>query len=99
MLTLTDSATTVVKTLIEQAPDATGAALRISASAVSVSELGATDLSLAIARTAEPTDTVVENAGAKVFLEEKAARVLSDKVLDAEVDDEGSVRFSIDVQK
>lgn len=94
MLTLTDSASTVVKTLIERTPDVTDAALRISAS-----EVGATDLSLAVATQAEPTDTVIENAGAKVFVEQNAALVLDDKVLDAQIDDEGSVRFSIDVQK
>jgi Fe-S cluster assembly iron-binding protein IscA len=94
MLTLTDSASSVVKTIIERTPDASDAALRISAS-----EAGATDLSLAVASQAEPTDTVIENAGAKVFIEQNAALVLDDKVLDAQIDDEGSVRFSIDLQK
>ncbi|MBG6106405.1 Fe-S cluster assembly protein HesB [Frigoribacterium sp. CG_9.8] len=94
MLTLTDSASTVVKTLIERTPDAADAALRISAS-----EAGATDLSLAVANQAEPNDTVIESAGAKVYLEQNAALVLIDKVLDAQIDDEGSVRFSIDIQK
>jgi hypothetical protein len=37
----------------------------------------------------------VESSGARVFLEENAAVVLSDKVLDAQVDDEGAVRFAI----
>jgi iron-sulfur cluster assembly protein len=94
MLTLTDSASTVVKTLIERTPDVADAALRISAS-----EAGATDLSLAVASQAEPNDTVIESAGAKVYLEQNAALVLTDKVLDAQIDDEGSVRFSIDIQK
>jgi iron-sulfur cluster assembly protein len=94
MLTLTDSASTVVKTLIERTPGGTDAALRISAS-----EVGATDLSLAVATQAEPNDTVIESAGAKVFVEQNAALVLDDKVLDAQIDDEGSVRFSIDVHK
>ena len=94
MLTLTDSASTVVKTIIERTPDTADSALRISAS-----EPGATDLSLAVASRAEPNDTVIETAGATVFVEENAARVLDDKVLDAEIDDEGSVRFSIDAQK
>ena len=94
MLTLTDSASTVVKTLIERTPDVTDAALRISAS-----EAGATDLSLAVATQAEPNDTVIERAGAKVFVEQNAALVLEDKVLDAQIDDEGGVRFSIGVQK
>ncbi|MFM9919712.1 Fe-S cluster assembly protein HesB [Lacisediminihabitans sp. H27-G8] len=94
MLTLTDSASTVVKTIIEPTPDVTDAALRISAS-----EAGATDLSLALATQAEPNDTVIVSSGAKVFVEQNAALVLDDKVLDAQVDDEGGVRFSIDVRK
>ena len=94
MLTLTNSASTVVKTLIERTPEEADAALRISAS-----EAGATDLSLAVATQAEPNDTVIESAGAKVYLEQNAALVLTDKVLDAQIDDEGSVRFSIDIQK
>lgn len=94
MLTVTDSAASVVKTIVERTPDVTDAALRISAS-----EAGATDLSLAVATEAEPTDTVVESAGAKVFVEKNAALVLDDKVLDAKIDDEGGVRFSIEMQK
>lgn len=94
MLTLTDSASTVVKSIVDRSPDNTDAALRISAA-----EPGATDLSLAVATSAEPNDTVIEAAGATVFVEQNAALVLDDKVLDAQIDDEGSVRFSIDVQK
>lgn len=98
MLTLTDSATTVMKTLIERTPDAPDAALRISVSEVA-SEAGATALSLAVASKAEPLDIVIESAGATIFVEQNAALVLDDKVLDAQVDDEGSVQFTIDVQK
>jgi len=94
MLTLTDSASTVVKSIVDRSPDNTDAALRISAA-----EPGATDLSLAVATSAEPNDTVIETAGATVFVEQNAALVLDDKVLDAQIDDDGSVRFSIDVQK
>jgi Fe-S cluster assembly iron-binding protein IscA len=94
MLTLTDSASTVVKTIIERTPDVSDAALRISAS-----EPGASDLSLAVATQPEPSDTVIETAGAKVFVEQNAALVLDDKVLDAKIEDDGSVRFSIEVQK
>jgi len=94
MLTLTDSASTVVKSIVERTPDTTDAALRISAS-----EPGATDLSLAVATQAEPNDTVIKTAGATVFVEQNAALVLDDKVLDAQIDDDGAVKFSIDVQK
>jgi Fe-S cluster assembly iron-binding protein IscA len=42
----------------------------------------------------ETTDRTVEEAGARVFVEEGAAEFLEDKVLDAEVDARG-VRFTI----
>jgi iron-sulfur cluster assembly protein len=41
---------------------------------------------------------VVEEDGARVFLEENAAVTLDDKILDAQVDDAGGVQFTIAVQ-
>lgn len=93
MLTLTDSATTVVKTITDQTPESDTAGLRISAE-----EIGSSELSLAVTPQPEPLDTVIENSGAKVYLEEKAAVVLDDKVLDAEISEDGSVKFSIGAQ-
>jgi hypothetical protein len=47
----------------------------------------------------QPGDQVVEaEAGARVFLEENAAETLDDKILDAQVDDNGGVQFTIAVQ-
>ena len=46
----------------------------------------------------EPDDQVVESAGARVFLEESAALALDDKVLDAQLDEGGAVRFAIGAQ-
>jgi iron-sulfur cluster assembly protein len=37
----------------------------------------------------------VESAGAKVFLEENAAIALDSKILDAQLDDDGSIHFAI----
>jgi iron-sulfur cluster assembly protein len=90
MLTLTDAAATVVKSIIAQTPDLSDGALRISAS-----EPGTSELSLAIAVEPEPRDTVIEESGARVFLEPNAALVLDDKVLDAQIDDAGAARFSV----
>jgi Fe-S cluster assembly iron-binding protein IscA len=45
-----------------------------------------------------PGDQVLEEDGARVFLEETAAETLEDKVLDAQVDDNGGVQFTISVQ-
>ena len=46
----------------------------------------------------QPGDQVLEEAGARVFLEETAAETLDDKVLDAQVDENGGVQFSITPQ-
>ena len=43
----------------------------------------------------QPQDAVVENAGARVFLDTDAAAVLDDRVLDAQIDPQGSVQFAV----
>ncbi|WP_314139761.1 Fe-S cluster assembly protein HesB [uncultured Plantibacter sp.] len=102
MLTLTENAGRVVKTLAENAPltpglvvpdDASslthGAGLRISSSS--------DDNNFEVTMTATPheADQVIESAGATVFLEESAAIALSDAVLDAQIDEQGGVRFAL----
>ena len=42
-----------------------------------------------------PGDQVVEEAGARIFLEESAATLLDDKTLDAMVDESGTVQFAV----
>lgn len=91
MLTLTDNASTIVKTIASQATGDESAGLRIS----SQTEEGAGDFAVDVAASPETEDQVVESGGARVFLEEGAALALDDKVLDAEVNEEGAVRFSI----
>ena len=44
------------------------------------------------------TDQVIEAAGARVFLEPNAAAYLDDKVLDAQVDEQGKARFTLGTQ-
>ncbi|MGV8884574.1 MAG: Fe-S cluster assembly protein HesB [Microbacteriaceae bacterium] len=79
-----------VKNIAERSIGSETGGLRISAS---------TDGSagLAVAVTPEPaaTDQVIESDGARVFLDETAAAVVGDKVLDAQVDGEGAVRFAL----
>lgn len=89
MLTLTDTASTAVKTIAERAlgQDADGG-LRIS----STDDAG---YAVAIATAPEATDVVVENDGAHVFLEKTASDALTDKVLDAQLDTDGSVSFAL----
>ena len=96
MLVLTEAAAEVVKSVTDtpQAPDGTG--LRITQS---VEEPSAAN-GLELAAAAEPGigDQVVETSGARVFLDPLAAAYLDDKVLDAEVDAQGNVRFLLGAQ-
>ena len=87
MLTLTDNATTIVKSLTADQPDTAG--LRITAEGPA-----SNTLSVAAVTGAEDGDQVVEQDGALVFLDSNAAQRLDDKVLDADVS-EGGVRFAI----
>jgi iron-sulfur cluster assembly protein len=96
MLVLTEAAAEVVKSVIDtpQAPDGTG--LRITQSG---EEPTASALELAAAAKPGLNDQVVEAAGARVFLDPQAAAYLDDKVLDAQVDAEGQVRFMLGTQR
>ena len=97
MLVLTEAAAEVVKSVTDtpQAPDGTG--LRITQSPPEPG--GGTGLKLAAAAEPGVNDQVLETAGARVFLDPQAAAYLDDKVLDAEVDTQGKVRFTLGVQR
>ena len=90
MLTLTDSAVSAIRTLTSQPelPEDTG--LRIMAQ-----DEGAPSFQVTLAETPVAGDQVIEEAGARVFLEANAAAALDDKALDAQVDDEGTVAFTV----
>ena len=90
MLTLTENASTVVRTLVDQTGAADQAGLRISQDAPD-----SPALHVIPTEAPQPGDQVVEEDGARVFLEEVAAVTLDDKVLDAQVDDRGGVQFTI----
>ena len=89
MLTLTENASTIVKTLTDQSPDET-AGLRISSS-----NPDSTAFAAAVTPEPEASDQVVESGGARIFLETQAAQVLDDKVLDAPGDEQGGGSFPI----
>jgi Fe-S cluster assembly iron-binding protein IscA len=93
VLTLTENASTVVKTIVEQSETDQKAGLRISQDAVD-----SPALHVIATEAPQPGDHVLEEDGARVFLEETAAETLDDKVLDAQVDDNGGVQFTISVQ-
>jgi iron-sulfur cluster assembly protein len=93
VLTLTENANNVVKTIVDQAaPNGQEghAGLRISQDAPD-----SPALNVMPTEAPQPGDQVLEDSGARVFLEETAAVTLDDKVLDAQVDENGGVQFSI----
>ena len=93
MLTLTENASMAVKSIVGQVADAPDGGLRIrdTGSAETGFELG-------VSPQPETTDAVVEAEGARVFLDAGAALALEDKVLDAQMEQDGSVRFALAVQ-
>lgn len=93
MLTLTENATSIVKEIAGQPglPDTAG--LRIT----SENEADAT-FAVSAAEAAEPGDQVVEQGGATIYLDQSAATMLDDKVLDAAVDPSGKVEFALGIQ-
>jgi iron-sulfur cluster assembly protein len=96
MLVLTEAAAEVVKSVTStpQTPDGTG--LRITSSAPEPEDPGA--LQLAAAAGPSENDQVIEAAGAHVFLEPQAAAYLDDKVLDAQLDEQGTAHFTLGTQ-
>ena len=94
MLVLTHDAATIIRSIVDQSevPDEGG--LRIAAREVEGDEA---TLELSVADQPDTSDEVVEQEGAHVFLEPIAAEALSDKVLDASVED-GGVRFTLSPQ-
>ena len=90
MLTLTDSAVTAIRTLTSQPELPVDTGLRIMAQ-----DEGAPSFQVTLAETPVAGDQVIEEDGARVFLEANAAAALDDKALDAQVDDEGTVAFTV----
>ncbi|MAS55712.1 Fe-S cluster assembly protein HesB [Nocardioides sp.] len=92
MLTLTENASTIVREITTQPGLPESAGLRIT------SEGDQSSFAIAATDNPEPADKVVEQAGATLYLDEQAAVVLDDKILDAAVDEQGQVEFALAVQ-
>jgi iron-sulfur cluster assembly protein len=92
LLTLTENAAEVVKTITAQTTQADEAGLRIS-------QQGA-DASFAVSPVEAPLpgDQVLDQQGARVYLDEQAAAALDNEVLDAQVDPTGGVQFALGAQ-
>jgi iron-sulfur cluster assembly protein len=93
MLTLTDNAVRAIRSLTDDQDEAGESGLRIMSGGNQASTL-----QLSLAPSPMAGDEVVEADGARVFMEPAAAQVLSDKSLDAEVDNDGGVAFSVGQQ-
>ena len=86
----TENVTEIVKKLAEEVPEISG--LRIAA------EADGQSLSLSPAQHAEQDDQLIEQDGATIFVDGPAAELLSDKVLDGAVDEEGNIQFALGQQ-
>lgn len=89
MLTLTPTAAEAVKTIVARVP-------QIDDGGVRIRDTGADNgFELSVTPAPETEDTVVVTEGARVFLDAGAAAALDDRVLDAELSGDGSVRFAL----
>ncbi len=90
MLTLTETAATVVKSIVDRDPNVTDGALRIG-----TGPGGDREFEIAVVAQPEAGDAIVENDGARLFVAESASAILTDKALDAQVGENGSVTFAL----
>jgi iron-sulfur cluster assembly protein len=92
VLTLTDRAAATIRTLTSQpgVPEDTG--LRMS---LQDSDAGTLALSL---EGPQPDDAIIEDGGARVFVQRDAAAIVEDRELDAELDDQGRASFMLGSQ-
>jgi len=92
VLTITHEAAEAIDSVVHSAPDAPDTAgLRI---ARGVAPDGQEGLSLSVTSGPAPDDAVLEAEGTPVFLDQEAADILDDKVLDARVED-GQIGFML----
>jgi len=91
MLTLTENANTIAATIVAQQSTTPDAGLRIHSSGTEAEPRFA----VTIAPTPEPGDAVIGDDDLRIFLEQAAAEALDDKVLDAAVDEQGAVSFTL----
>lgn len=97
MLSITETAALAINTLIADSEMPEGSGLRIASQAGSDGTLA-----LSVAPAPAANDTVVERAGANVFLEPIAAQALDQQVLDVqrvEQGDEDQYQFAITPQE
>lgn len=89
MLTLTPKAADEIRNIVNQPEVPQGCGVRIANDGTSG------ELSMGLAAVPAEEDTVLDDAGARLFLDPQAAAVLDDKMLDVTADTEGRVQFAI----
>ncbi|MEU1684035.1 HesB/IscA family protein [Micromonospora sp. NPDC005707] len=87
MLTMTDNAVLVIRDLANQQDVAEEGGLRIAA------DTDAGSLSIELVEQPAQGDQVIDDQGARIFLDADAAELLDGTSVDATVDDEGVVQF------
>jgi len=92
LLTLTDRAAETIRILTSQPGIPADTGLRMS---LQGNDGGALTLSL---EGPQPGDTVIDDAGAKVFVQEDVAGLVGDGELDAELDEQGQASFTLGTQ-
>jgi Fe-S cluster assembly iron-binding protein IscA len=93
MLTITDSAVSAIRSLTSQPDLPVDTGLRIMKQGA-----GTPAFQLALTEGPAAGDQVVEEGGARLFVEPAAAAALEDKALDAEVNEQGDLAFHISDQ-
>lgn len=89
MLTLTDRAAETIRTLTSQPGIPADTGLRMS---LQDSDAGTLALSL---EGPQPDDSVIEDSGARVFVQRDAAAIVDDRELDAQLDEQGRASFML----
>jgi iron-sulfur cluster assembly protein len=92
VLTVTDKAAETIRALTAQPGVPAQAGLRMS---LPEGEAGALALSL---EERQPDDAVVENAGARVYVQPDAADIVADRELDGQLDEQGEASFILGTQ-
>jgi len=98
VLALTEEATVTIEEILAEPGIPEGSGVRIATAVPTTDPAGnaaaATGLQVGLAAAPDAGDEVIEERGARVFVEDTAALLLDDKVLDADRTGE-QVRFSI----
>ncbi|HEY8545968.1 MAG TPA: hypothetical protein VIL36_13005 [Acidimicrobiales bacterium] len=90
MLVLTENATETIRTLLDRPDYPDTAGLRISHS-----EQDESQLTVQPTTGPGPDDQVIDQGGARVFVGPQAALTLDQMALDAQVTEEGHIRFDL----